>query len=371
MKVLFVADTKITDYSGWSGTNHSQYIELIRRGHQVHCLEDLIKRTPLFDLASLSIHKRLGLLWMHNFSPVRSLCTAPLIRKTAKEFQPDVLFTTSPQLFAYVKRDTRQVANLDVDPLTFATAFGAVLPSWTVKAVKLCYNAAMRNLDVMAYPTEYAVRKHAENFLVPPHLTLRVSPYGLNMGLPEFDERWLAIRWSDVPRKLLFVATRWAPKGGPIAVETVRILRERHGLNVELHIAGLDTLPEPLPDFCVSHGFLSKSNPATLARLQDLYRSAFAFLLPTRFDAAGIVLAEAAAYGLPLMSVASGGTDFAVKTGRNGNLLPLDARPHDFAERLLELWNDEDLYRRLSLASRAIAESLTWDNFFDRLNCGL
>lgn len=371
MKILFVADTKISDYSGWSGTNHSQFRELVRRGHQVKCLEDMIERTPFCDRALLSLHKRLGLLWMHNFSPWRSIRAAPIIRRAQTEFDPDVLFTTSPQLFASVSTRRRQIANLDVDPLTFARAFGAVLPSWSVAAVKSCYNRAMRNLEVMAYPTEFARQRHAEHFLVPNTLKLCVSAYGLNMELPSFQEKWIQDRWQSTPRKLLFVAVRWLSKGGPIAVEAVKILREKFGMNVELHIVGIDHVHEPLPDFCISYGFLNKSHRVDLSRLQNAYESAFAFILPTRFDAVGIVLAEAASYGLPLISVASGGTDFAVKQGKNGLLLPLHAGPEDFAEQIRGFFDDYELYRSLSLASRSLAEELTWTRFFDRLECGL
>ncbi|HRQ86246.1 MAG TPA: glycosyltransferase, partial [Flavobacteriales bacterium] len=60
------------------------------------------------------------------------------------------------------------------------------------------------------------------------------------------------------------------------------------------------------PDL-VREGFLNKNLPADMARLEHHLRTADFLILPTRFEAYGIVFCEAAAYGLPALASRTGG----------------------------------------------------------------
>jgi glycosyltransferase involved in cell wall biosynthesis len=166
---------------------------------------------------------------------------------------------------------------------------------------------------------------------------------------------------SDDRCKLLFVGVDWIEKGADIAVETLEWLR-RDGIQAELTICGC-TPPKELdvPGLTVIP-FLDKRKPAELARLQELYRDADFFLLPTRAESYGIAFCEASSYGVPSIGTATGGVPGVVTEGENGYLLPYSARGLDYAALIAEIYRDERRHEDLKRRSRRVFEErLNWD----------
>jgi phosphatidylinositol alpha-1,6-mannosyltransferase len=100
--------------------------------------------------------------------------------------------------------------------------------------------------------------------------------------------------------------------------------------------------------------------------LRELYRNATAFILTPKmdhlhFEGFGLVYLEAGAFGLPVVATRSGGVPDAVKDGVTGLLAPEDAR--SIAANVLRLFKDPELARTLGKASRAHAETFTWQRF--------
>lgn len=108
--------------------------------------------------------------------------------------------------------------------------------------------------------------------------------------------------------KLLFSGKEWDRKGGDIAVEAAEYLNSV-GIKCELYIVGIKSLPENLKykDFINFKGYMDKNNPKEYKRYLDLYQKCNAFILPTRAECAGLVFAEANAFGLPIFATKTGG----------------------------------------------------------------
>jgi glycosyltransferase involved in cell wall biosynthesis len=107
--------------------------------------------------------------------------------------------------------------------------------------------------------------------------------------------------------------------------------------------------------------FLDKSDARDRAELGRLYRSADVFILPTRNDCFGVVLAEANAYGVPAIAARTGGVPTVIADGVNGRLLPPDATGADYAHVIREVVSDQAGLRELRRRSRAAYESrLSW-----------
>lgn len=85
--------------------------------------------------------------------------------------------------------------------------------------------------------------------------------------------------------------------------------------------------------------------------LQDCYRAANAFVFASRTETQGLVLLEAMALGVPVISTAVMGTRDIVGP-RRGALVPEDDEA-DFARTILKLMNDAGLRQRLSSEGRA------------------
>ncbi len=89
------------------------------------------------------------------------------------------------------------------------------------------------------------------------------------------------------------------------------------------------------------------------ATLGAAYRGARALVLPSEYEAFGLVLVEAMAQGTPVVASRVGGIPEIVEDDRTGLLVP----PHDptaLGAALLRLWTDAGLRRRLGDAGRTI-----------------
>jgi glycosyltransferase involved in cell wall biosynthesis len=151
-------------------------------------------------------------------------------------------------------------------------------------------------------------------------------------------------------QRILFVAARWEPKGGPelaAAFERVLALHPR----AELTIVGCS--PElDLPN-CEVVG------PIPVGQVGGFYDRATVFCLPTRREAYGIAFLEALAHGLPVVATRVGALPELVSEGETGYLVDVgdvDA----LAARLTELLDDPERCRRLGLAARRVGASYTW-----------
>lgn len=160
---------------------------------------------------------------------------------------------------------------------------------------------------------------------------------------------------------ILFSGVEWERKGGDIAVETVRSLRRR-GMDAVLHIVGIKDLPASCKgyDYVISHGFYNKRNGLEYKKYIEVFRSCHIMLLPTQAECSAIVYCEAAGFGLPTYTYATGGTTNYVVDGINGCALPPKSSADEFAEVIM---NDIKENRMDSLHEGALSlyrDKLSW-----------
>lgn len=143
--------------------------------------------------------------------------------------------------------------------------------------------------------------------------------------------------YSSGELRILFSGVEWGRKGGDIAVETVRLLRDK-GYNAVLHIVGIKELPDNCKDvdFIINHGFLDKNNDVSYHKYIEILGDSHIFLLPTQAECAGIVFCEAAGFGIPSYTYATGGIENYVHNGVNGYALSVKNGALEFAERISE-----------------------------------
>ncbi len=89
-------------------------------------------------------------------------------------------------------------------------------------------------------------------------------------------------------------------------------------------------------------------------------------VFPSLFEGFGLVILEAMAQGLPVIStMATGGPDVTTD-GVDGFIVPL-RDPEAITARLLDLHSDRERLRSMAVAARAKAASLSWANYRARL----
>jgi UDP-glucose:(heptosyl)LPS alpha-1,3-glucosyltransferase len=96
-------------------------------------------------------------------------------------------------------------------------------------------------------------------------------------------------------------------------------------------------------------------------RVERYYAGADVFLFPSFYDTFGMVVAEAMASGLPVVTSRSAGAAELIVPGESGLLTDGPWDVHALAAHLARLRDDPQLRHRLGVAARAAVEPHTWD----------
>jgi glycosyltransferase involved in cell wall biosynthesis len=90
------------------------------------------------------------------------------------------------------------------------------------------------------------------------------------------------------------------------------------------------------------------------------------FVMPSEFEAFGIVFIEALAAGVPVVGSAACAMPEIIQAPRFGRLL-VDRDPASLATLILEALADDGLYARCQQASDGIAEQYSWQACAERM----
>lgn len=162
--------------------------------------------------------------------------------------------------------------------------------------------------------------------------------------------------------RLLFVGRAFERKGGPEVVEAFRQLRAE-GRDAELVVAGPETWPlAGSPPSGVR--FLGR---VELARVGALMRDARALVVPSRFEAYGMVFVEALALGLPVVARAVCAVPELVSDGRDGLLVARDADVPEIADAMRRVLDDDSLVAGAQAGADAIAARCSWSAVAERM----
>jgi hypothetical protein len=189
---------------------------------------------------------------------------------------------------------------------------------------------------------------------------VHVVGFGLNVEIePPAHRDWRNPRF-------LFVGNDWDRKNGEQVLRAFSLLRQ------QVPAAELDVVSDhpPISQPGVrAHGRIAKgtsafAEPEARARLEELFRQATCFVLPSKYEPFGMAYAEAGFAGLPSIATSVGGARDAV--GRTGGVF---VDPLDFDQLVAAMREmcDPEQARRYSAAARAHAEQLRWKEVAGRV----
>jgi glycosyltransferase involved in cell wall biosynthesis len=194
-----------------------------------------------------------------------------------------------------------------------------------------------------------------------------VLPFGANLDNPPLAKEILSKKQMS-PCRLLFVGKDWHRKGGDIAFQTLISLCNQ-GIDAELVLVGCVPPAEIKHEKLTVIPFLNKNIPEQRRQLDDLFLKSNFFILPTRADCSPIVLCEANAFGLPVLTTDVCGIPTIISNGKNGYMLPLSAGGDDYANLIVENFSDSIHYEKLVRSSREEYDArLNWNKWADSLH---
>jgi glycosyltransferase involved in cell wall biosynthesis len=197
-----------------------------------------------------------------------------------------------------------------------------------------------------------------------PRARIELTPNGVDMDRfrPNVDAR-VAVRSvhgvDEDERVALFVGGNWDHKGLPIAIAAIAEA-EAMGVPVDrLWVVGAGDVERFRQ---IARERAVEERVTFFGPREDVelfYQAADFFVLPSLYEAFSLVLLEAAASGLTIITTAVNGTEELDSGGPS--LLIVDRTPAAFAQALVRLCRDEELAREMQRAARESAVKYTWE----------
>ena len=211
----------------------------------------------------------------------------------------------------------------------------AWLEAWKWRLNRDCFRSARR---LVAW-SEWTKLGLVQDYEVPAD-KISVIPPGVNVH--EWRRPTPRVPHA-APVKILFVGGDLKRKGGLVLLEVFRALRH---LGLELHLVTKDRLL-PEPGLFIYNNLQGNSQP-----LRDLYHTCDIFALPTFGDSLPMVLSEAGASGMAIISTNVAAIPEIVRNGETGLTVPAGDAV-SLTQALRDLVTNPAL--RMSLGERALA----------------
>jgi glycosyltransferase involved in cell wall biosynthesis len=245
------------------------------------------------------------------------------VSPTSRKSRPDALFfhteITAVLALDWLSR-VPSIVSLDATPLQYdrlgAFYEHSTRPDWIEFAKMNLYRETFRRASRIVTWSDWALRGLVDEYQVPPE-KIAVIPPGVD---PTLWQRPTSHTDSTSPVKILFVGGNLQRKGGLLLLEVFRCLQELTPQAVELHLVTHDDVPAEKGVF-VYHG-LQPNSP----ELIRLYHASDIFCLPTYGDCLPMVLSEAGAASLPVISTRIAGIPEIVQDGKTGFLITPGSR---------------------------------------------
>ena len=357
MNIAYLARFDPRDKKVWSGTANHIYVKL-KENHRI-------------EIIGPELISQLGLYHKDNF-------------------RADVFVPVDRYINKLSKLLSERINNLDCDLVFNGDIF--FIPSdinvpfvlhsdMTYEQVKIHYSKPIDNRNIepcinlerillnnafrIIYSSEWTKQKAIEVYGIDPN-KIHVVEFGANIPTPQ---NYSIDINTDICR-LVFIGADWERKCGDKVLQIYQILKDE-GFPCTLTIIGSEPEDEPEEeeDDLTIIPKLDKARPEDLRRLCDIIAESHFLVLPTRFDAFGIVFCEASAFAVPSIAADVGGVSQAVKEGKNGYLLPAEATARDYAEKIKDVFSDKENYIKLRRSSRIEFETrLNWDVWGEKVN---
>jgi glycosyltransferase involved in cell wall biosynthesis len=370
MKVLYVAyryDPRDPDLG--SGSDYSFYSAIKRHGIDIEILGPFSNKPVFGERVIEKFYRKVTHKRYLKDSISSSWLASRVLNQAVKLRKPDVIFTLFLPPMVFYTGNVPCVFRVDATfrgleeawPWPLYGKLALSLSFWQENRVYrncskvITHSEWTRNILINQYGLDVS---RIEMFPRPSELPPHVVPDRIDIGV---DKR------LETPLRLLVVSRTYELKGTDIAIEVTRQLNTL-GIPTQLTVCGLsprDIVEDPNVKYV---GPYKKANPEQLAQYIELYRRAHFLVHPARYEGAGIVPGEAAAFGTPTITNNAGALATTVKDGVSGIVLSKGSTPGAYTKVITGFLNDPEKYYDLCVSTRQRYEQeLNWDVAGERL----
>ncbi len=225
---------------------------------------------------------------------------------------------------------------------------------------------AISKATKVVYSSQWAANSAINDYQAEPS-KIEVIPFGANIDtVPEANETLRKCQQVSTCR-LLFIGKDWERKGGNIAYQTLLSLLDL-GVDAELLMIGCVPPSEFQHEKLQVIPFLNKNIPKEQEQFNQLLLNSHFLIFPTRADCSPIVICEANAFGIPVLTTSVGGIPTILQDGKNGYMLPLSAGGDEYAQLIATHFSNSDRYEQLVRSSRTEYDNrLNWNQWAESI----
>ena len=356
MNIVFLTIFNPYDINEWSGTSY-HLLQTLRKEHQVTVIGHTIPAQIAY-YAGNNFAKKCP---FENYAPILGkLCTEQIKRIP----QCDVIVFGDLYIVPFLEVDIPIVHISDVTFQAFKNHATPKRSKEQIESGEKMERDAFNKYTSFIYSSEWAKQGAINHYGINPD-KIHVVEFGANIPTPNDYQIDIQTKTCN----LVFIGKNWEKKGGDKVLSAYKKLKSK-GFPCALTIIGSVPDDVDIADERVTViSFLDKSKPEHLEKLGTILREAHFLVLPTEFDAYGIVFCEASAYAVPSIAADVGGVSQPICEGKNGYLLPSDATADDYAEKIKSVFEDKKNYLQLRASSRREFETrLNWDVWGEKVN---
>ena len=369
MKIGYLTEANPVDKLPWSGTIYNIYQAMKSEGMDVVWIP--VKINLLVRVLMKLGNKILSLLHgngdMYHTKMVSFLLTRSIDKKKLKAV--DIIFSPAGSVYlAYIKTSKPVVYCTDATFHILESYYGYLkhLSTWNVQQGNWIESKALCHSTYIVPASNWAARSVVNDYGIKKEKVV-VIEFGANLeGLDVYKRE--DDKCSHDTLHVLFCGVDWERKGGEVACETCIALNDL-GVKTKLTIVGIREVPERYRENKMIDvvGFLNKNKIDEYQKLIEIYRTSDVFLLPTQAECAGIVFAEASAFGLPCFTYDTGGIANYVQNGVNGFRLPIGKQGIDFALKIKEVLDNGEMEKLREGCVEMYRTCLNWRKYVQRL----
>ena len=356
MKVLYIAWHDPMNIDVGNAMDYFHYHSICNKGLDVKYIGPFDFPPAKIESLIARIYQRTGKRYL-KFKMSTSWNASKATNQAVQEWKPDIVFTSYIASLVFYKGPVPVVYTVDTSfyglekywPLYGRPAL--MVSMWQEKKAyrwvkKILTNSEWHRkilMDVYKVPFD-----HTEVFPLPSTLPPQHVPVQVDMETKKLH----------APLRLLLVGRNYRRKGIDIAIETVQKLNSA-GIFTLLTVCGAQGQEDQFVKFV---GPYKKNDPYQLKQYLDLYQKANILIHPALFEPAGIVAAEAAAFGTPTVTNDVGGLATTVADGESGIVLPAGSPSDAYVQAITHLIQNPDGYYELCRRTRQRYEhELNWE----------
>ena len=347
----------------WSGTTFGVYSSLLNKGYDVKW----VAPTGIFSRLVLLLAKVWGRLFALLFRQgsaverwsVFAKIEASMFKINDEDF--DVVITFGVSWCAYLRTSLPIISVIDATYNCFNGYYVKKDFPLFAKFAERTELLSLKRANLIIGASDWVKKSVVSHYGIPERKVV-VRLLGANIDFARKDE--IGFPRASEELRLLFIGFDFRRKGLQVAIDTVKLLREKYRRSAILNIIGVNKEEVPLSGDCGYLKFIGRLNknfPEQMALFQKIISEAHLFILPTRAECAGMVFSEAAAYGLPIFSYSTGGVPSYVEDMGNGRLLPLNSTSNDFAEEIIKAWDGGKFPEFSARGIKNYEKKLNWE----------